>query len=118
VLGAWLSTILLRLATTRQAAALPRRLTERMAGRVRGRQVLVNVDPMRCARFGFCEQEAPDIFQLRGDGRLTYQPTVPAGRLEQAIQAARVCPARAIALHRAATSTMLPADLPVREGTG
>jgi ferredoxin len=117
VLGGWLSTIVLRLATTRQAAALPRRLTERLAGQVRGRQILVNVDPMRCARFGFCEQEAPDIFQLRGDGRLTYRPTVPAGRLEQAIQATRVCPARAIALHRAATTTVLPGDVPVREGT-
>ncbi len=116
VLAAWLSTVVLRLVTTRQAAELPRRFTERVAARVRGRQVLVNVDPMRCARFGFCEQEAPDIFQLRGDGRLTYQPTVPAGRMEQAIRAARVCPARAIALTRAATTTVLPGDLPVREG--
>jgi sulfoxide reductase heme-binding subunit YedZ len=117
VLVGWLSTLVLRLVTTRQAAELPRRFTDRVAARVRGRQVLVNVDPMRCARFGFCEQEAPDIFQLRGDGRLTYQPTVPAGRLEQAIGAARVCPARAIALTRAATTTVLPGDVLVREGT-
>jgi ferredoxin len=61
-------------------------------------------------RFGFCEHEAPEIFQLRGDGRLTYRPGVPASQLQQVIQAARVCPARAIVLSRAATTMVMPAE--------
>ena len=72
--------------------------------------MMVNVDPSRCVRFGFCEHEAPEIFQLRGDGRLTYRPAVPGRQLDQVIQAARVCPARAIVLSRAATTMVMPAE--------
>lgn len=115
VLCAWLSTVVVRLATTRQVSSLPRRLAERTAARLRGRQVVVNVDPTRCVRFGFCEHEAPEIFQLRGDGRLTYQPVVRDGQIEQVLQAARVCPARAIMLSREATTMMMPAHQPQRE---
>jgi sulfoxide reductase heme-binding subunit YedZ len=110
VVAGWLATLLLRLATTQQVASLPKRLAERTAARLRGRQVMVNVDPSRCVRFGFCEHEAPEIFQLRGDGRLTYQPAVPAGQVEQVIQAARVCPARAIVLSRIATTMVMPGE--------
>jgi sulfoxide reductase heme-binding subunit YedZ len=110
VLAGWLSAVLLRVATTYRAAAVPRRVAERVSARLRGRQVMVNVDPSRCVRFGFCEHEAPEIFQLRGDGRLTYRPAVPAGQLEQVIQAARVCPARAIVLGRAATTMVIPGE--------
>jgi sulfoxide reductase heme-binding subunit YedZ len=106
----WLSVLLLRLATTQRAASLPKRMAERTLSRLSGRQVMVNVDPTRCVRFGFCEHEAPEIFQLRGDGRLTYRPAVPAGQLEQVIQAARVCPARAIVLSRAATTMVIPGE--------
>ena len=101
---------LLRIATTQQAASVPRRLAERVGARVRGRQVMVNVDPSRCVRFGFCEHEAPEIFQLRGDGRLTYRPTVPDRQVEQVLQAARVCPARAIVLSRAATTMVMSGE--------
>ncbi len=107
ILAAWLSTLVLRLATTHRVATLPRRLAERLDARLRGRQVLVNVDPSRCVRFGFCEHEAPEIFQLRGDGRLTYRPAVPDRQVEQVIQAALVCPARAIVLSRAATTMVM-----------
>jgi ferredoxin/predicted ferric reductase len=110
VVGGWLATLLLRVATTYKVAGLPRRLTERVDARVRGRQVTVNVDPSRCVRFGFCEHEAPEIFQLRGDGRLTYRPSVPAGQLQSVVQAARVCPARAIMLSRAATTIVMSAE--------
>jgi ferredoxin/DMSO/TMAO reductase YedYZ heme-binding membrane subunit len=103
----WLSVLLLRVATTQQAASVPRRVAERLAGRVSGRQVMVNVDPSRCVRFGFCEHEAPDVFQLRGDGRLTYRPAVPAGQVEHVVRAARVCPARAIMLSRSATTMVM-----------
>ena len=110
IVASWLSVILLRIATTQQAASVPRRVAERVGARVRGRQMMVNVDPSRCVRFGFCEHEAPEIFQLRGDGRLTYRPAVPARQLDQVIQAARVCPARAIVLSRAATTMVMPAE--------
>jgi ferredoxin/DMSO/TMAO reductase YedYZ heme-binding membrane subunit len=110
VVAGWLSALLLRVATTQQATSLPRRVAERTSARLRGRQVMVNVDPTRCVRFGFCEHEAPEIFQLRGDGRLTYRPGVPASQLQQVIQAARVCPARAIVLSRAATTMVMPAE--------
>jgi len=110
VVVGWLSVLLLRVATTQRAATLPKRLAERTAARLRGRQVLVDVDPSRCVRFGFCEHEAPEIFQLRGDGRLTYQPAVPAGQVEQVINAAKVCPARAIVLSRAATTMVMSGE--------
>jgi ferredoxin len=110
VAAGWLSVLLLRVATTYRAAGVPKRAAERVAARLSGRQVTVNVDPSRCVRFGFCEHEAPEIFQLRGDGRLTYRPTVPAGQMEQVIKAARVCPARAIALSRAATTMVIPGE--------
>jgi ferredoxin/DMSO/TMAO reductase YedYZ heme-binding membrane subunit len=110
VVAGWLSVLLLRVCTTQQAASLPKRVAERLAARLRGRQVMVNVDPTRCVRFGFCEHEAPEIFQLRGDGRLTYRPAVPAGQVEQVIQAARVCPARAIVLNRAATTMVMSGE--------
>jgi ferredoxin/DMSO/TMAO reductase YedYZ heme-binding membrane subunit len=110
VLLGWLCTVVLRVATTQRAASLPKLLAERMAARLSGRQVLVNVDPSRCVRFGFCEHEAPEVFQLRGDGRLTYRPAVPAGQVEQVIQAARVCPARAIVLSRAATTMVMSGE--------
>jgi ferredoxin len=98
--------------TTQRAAEVPKLVAERLAARVRGRQVMVSVDPMRCVRFGFCEHEAPQIFQLRGDGRLTYRPAVPAGHVEQVIQAARVCPARAIVLSRDATVMVMSGERP------
>lgn len=109
----WLSTIALRIATTHSVARVPRLVAERVNARLRGRQVMVNVDPNRCVRFGFCEHEAPEIFQLRGDGRLTYRPAVPAGQVEQVIQATRVCPARAIVLSRPATTMVMAGDVPV-----
>jgi ferredoxin len=110
IVVSWLSVILLRIATTQQAASVPKRVAERVGARVRGRQVMVNVDPSRCVRFGFCEHEAPEIFQLRGDGRLTYRPTVPDRQVEQVIAAARVCPARAIVLSRAATTMVMSGE--------
>jgi ferredoxin len=100
----------LRVVTTARAVSVPRRVAERWSARLRGRQVMVSVDASRCVRFGFCEHEAPEVFQLRGDGRLTYRPAVPAGQLEQVIGAARVCPARAIVLARAATTMVIPGE--------
>lgn len=65
-----------------------------------GPSVSINVDPVRCARFGYCEHEAPDVFQIRREGRLTYKSQVPADEIDPVIRAVEVCPARAISLGR------------------
>ncbi|MFD9888077.1 ferric reductase-like transmembrane domain-containing protein [Amycolatopsis sp. NPDC059027] len=58
----------------------------------------ISVDNQRCHRYGFCQTEAPNVFQLREDGRLAYRqsPDV-AGNLD-VLSAARSCPMRAIHL--------------------
>jgi len=68
---------------------------------VRNRPTTVQVNPQKCARFGFCEQEAPEVFRLRGDGHLLYHSVVSEQHLESAQRAARACPARAILLSQA-----------------
>jgi len=69
--------------------------------------VTVNVDPMRCARFGFCEHEAPDVFQIRGDGRLSYKASVTVDELNPVVRAVEVCPARAIMLGKMPSSMLV-----------
>ncbi|MFI7123155.1 ferric reductase-like transmembrane domain-containing protein [Amycolatopsis sp. NPDC049868] len=58
----------------------------------------VHVDNQRCHRYGFCQAEAPDVFQLREDGRLAYRKTPEVTRNLDVISAARACPMRAIQL--------------------
>jgi sulfoxide reductase heme-binding subunit YedZ len=72
-----------------------RRFGARLA---RARTTSVQVDPVRCVRFGFCEQEAPETFTLRGDGQLAYHSAVGDEHLDAVVRAARACPARAIAV--------------------
>lgn len=113
VLVAWLSTVALWFTTTPWATDLRRDLGERFTGRRRGQEITIDVDANRCARFGFCEHEAPDVFTLRGDGRLAYKAMVPADQTNAVIRAVEVCPARAITLNRVPTTvlTPLPVDL-------
>ena len=47
-----------------------RRLRGRFVGRRNTRTATIEVNPVYCARFGFCEQEAPELFALRNDGGL------------------------------------------------
>ena len=56
----------------------------------------VEVNPNKCARFGFCEHEAPDVFYLESDGRFGYDTLVPVEKMEQVVSAMDVCPRRAI----------------------
>lgn len=56
----------------------------------------VEVNPNKCARFGFCEHEAPDVFYLESDGRFGYDTLVPVEKMEQVVAAMDVCPRRAI----------------------
>jgi ferredoxin/DMSO/TMAO reductase YedYZ heme-binding membrane subunit len=100
VIGLWIFT-------SSQVSGNTRRMGERVGSRLRAQQATVNVDPGRCVRFGFCEHEAPQVFQLRSDGRLAYQPQVPADEIDNVIQAAKICPARAIMLTRTATTVVM-----------
>ena len=84
----------------------------------RREKVNVAVDSSKCARFGFCEHEAPKVFALRGDGRLAYKATVPPHLANDVIRAVEVCPARAIQLNRTATTVVTqkktePAEQPL-----
>ena len=69
--------------------------------------VTVNVDPMRCARYGLCEREAPAVFQIRDDGRLSYKASVTVDELNPVVRAVEVCPARAIALGKMPSSMLV-----------
>lgn len=96
VVAAWLSTVLLWIGTTPWIRGSWRANASRLFTRGRPLEVMVDVDPVKCARFGFCEHEAPDVFRLRSDGRLTYVAAVPADQIDVVLRAMRVCPARAI----------------------
>jgi ferredoxin len=69
---------------------------------------MVNVDASHCARFGFCEQAAPDVFKLRSDGRLSYRASVTEDEIAAVVNAAEICPVRAITLGRVPTSVLTP----------
>ncbi len=56
----------------------------------------VSVDNQRCHRYGFCQSEAPDVFQLREDGRLAYRKSPEVSQNSDVLSAARSCPMRAI----------------------
>lgn len=116
VMASWLFTLLLRLSTMPLAARLRFRRGDPdvayrrpvRAGRPAGGDggdAAIAVDAGRCVRFGFCEREAPDMFRLRDDGRLAFRAAVPPGQVQAALRAAEACPARAIALSRAATGS-------------
>ncbi len=76
----------------------------------------VEVNPNKCARFGFCEHEAPTVFYLESDGRFGYQAVVPVSQMEEVISAMDVCPRRAIKVKIPADydplATPPPPDLP------
>jgi ferredoxin/DMSO/TMAO reductase YedYZ heme-binding membrane subunit len=58
----------------------------------------VSVDNQRCHRYGFCQTEAPAVFQLLEDGRLQYKQHPEVGQNEATWSAVRSCPMRAIQL--------------------
>jgi sulfoxide reductase heme-binding subunit YedZ len=108
VLGAWLLTVVVWLATTPLVGALRRRADGRTSVKQRSQEITVNVNAQQCARFGFCEHEAPEVFRLRSDGRLAYRASVPPEEATPVIRAAEVCPARAITLTRVPTTVLTP----------
>jgi len=108
VLAMWLSTVVLWLGVSKWSLDRKRTVTDRVANRSRPQQAEVSVDANKCARFGFCEQEAPSIFELRGDGRLGYKTTIPPQEVEAVVRAVKVCPARAIKLNRVGSKVYVP----------
>jgi ferredoxin len=60
--------------------------------------VTVSVDNAHCQRYGICQHEAPDAFQLGEDGRLRYHSAPADDTIERVRQAARCCPTQAITL--------------------
>lgn len=58
--------------------------------------LLVSVDNHRCHRYGICEAEAPNSFELVSDGRLDYERRPSPGRSAAVLDAARSCPMQAI----------------------
>lgn len=117
VLAAWLVTVGLWLSTTPWLRKVKRDAEERVFSRRRSLDLTVNVDPMRCKQFGFCEHEAPEVFQLRSDGRLSYSAAVPADQASSVVRAAEVCPARAIMLSQMPTAVLTPRPRLVAEDT-
>jgi ferredoxin len=111
VLGGWLVTIVAWFVTTRWAVETRQRFADRRAARQRVQELTVNVDSGRCARFGFCEHEAPGVFVLRSDGRLSHRAVVPAPEVPALVRAAQACPTRAITIGRVHTHVVLhPAE--------
>jgi len=108
VLVMWLITVVLWMSTTQRLARFRGAVNDRVRTRQRGQQLTIGVDAQKCARFGFCEQEAPDVFTLRSDGRLAYRAVVGGGEVDAVMRAVAVCPARAITLTRDATSVLTP----------
>lgn len=67
-------------------------------GRHGALHIRVDVDRNHCHRYAICEQEAPEVFRLRPDGRLEYHASPDPGQCEAVRQAARVCPMQAISV--------------------
>jgi sulfoxide reductase heme-binding subunit YedZ len=118
VIAMWLSTVVLWLGVSKWAIKSKRSMTDAASNRLRGQTAEVSVDPAKCARFGFCEQEAPTIFELRADGRLGYKSTVPPEEIEAVSRAVKVCPARAIKMNRAGSRVYMPQSTPEEKTEG
>ncbi len=69
-----------------------------MNGHRNSKKITVSVDNQRCRRYGICQAESPDLFQLLEDGRLRYVRDPENGKRAGAQAAARSCPMQAIQL--------------------
>ena len=63
--------------------------------------VRVAVHNGHCHHFGICQQEAPAVFRLRSDHRLSYDSSPAPEQADRVRQAARVCPMQAITVENA-----------------
>ena len=90
-----------------EKAPKPRKAPTRSPSKAGPMKAEVEVNPGKCARFAFCEHEAPAIFKLNGD-RLDYKTTVPADQIDAVAMAVKVCPARAIKMKVPGSKPYLP----------
>ncbi|MBB5855296.1 4Fe-4S domain-containing protein [Amycolatopsis umgeniensis] len=67
----------------------------------RAAPVRISVDDKKCHRYAICQAEAPQVFQLQGDGQLRYLRKPGAKQVPLVQAAARACPMRAIQLQGA-----------------
>jgi ferredoxin len=79
----------------------------RSIGQAPVKRAEVEINPGKCMRFAFCEHEAPEVFQLKGD-RIDYKPTVPPDQIDAVAMAVKVCPARAIRMKTPGSKPYLP----------
>ena len=63
-----------------------------------GLRIRVDVNRNHCHRYAICEQEAPEVFRMRPDGRLEYLGSPNSEHRDAVRQAARVCPMQAISI--------------------
>jgi ferredoxin len=61
-----------------------------------GLRISVDVNRNHCQQYAICEQEAPQVFRMRGDGRLEYEGSPDPDQRDAVRQAARLCPMQAI----------------------
>lgn len=99
VAGSWISTLALWLLAPRLMALFdgPLGHTLGFGGSPRP-TMLVDVDTQVCGRAGFCTHAAPNVFRLRGNGKLVYRARIALDEVEAVSQAVQVCPVRAITL--------------------
>jgi ferredoxin len=60
------------------------------------RRTSVIVDLSRCEVYAQCIFAAPEVFRLRGEDSLEFDPRPDEARREQILRAARACPVQAI----------------------
>jgi len=106
VLGALVIAIAAWISTAKKAYEVKRAVSGKLGMTQRRDELNIQVDSNKCARFGFCEHEAPDVFTLLADGRLSYQVSVPQEQLNEVVRAIDVCPRRAISLTRTPTAVV------------
>ena len=106
VMTCWVITVILWVSTAKKAYDLKRSVGGKLGMTTRREELNITVDSNKCARFGFCEHEAPDVFTLLADGRLSYQVSVPQEQLNEVVRAIDVCPRRAIGLTRTPTAVI------------
>jgi ferredoxin len=58
--------------------------------------IKVTIDMDKCQHYGQCCFEAPDVFALDADGKITYVAEVADDRRDDVESAADVCPMQAI----------------------
>jgi ferredoxin len=66
-----------------------------------GDRLQVTIDPLQCARTGYCVEVVPDVFALVEDGpTVVVDPDPAAERLEELREAEGLCPTQAIRVDR------------------